>query len=145
MPQTLAALGAVFTLAQVGTVVGDLISTGVPMDTRAAAVIVYCLGMAGFTMITGNAFAAFPVMTAGVALPFLIHKFGGDPAAVCAIGMLAGFCGTLMTPLAANFNIVPVQLLELQDRYAVIRAQAPTAIPLLIANMVLMYVFAFRA
>ena len=143
LPQILAALGAVFTLAQVGPVVGELVSTGVPMDTRAAAVIVYCLGMAGFTMITGNAFAAFPVMTAGVALPFLIHKFGGDPAAVCAIGMLAGFCGTLMTPLAANFNIVPVQLLELKDRYAVIRAQAPTAIPLLIANMVLMYVFAF--
>ena len=115
------------------------------MDSRAAAVAAYCIGMAGFTMITGNAFAAFPVMTAGVALPFLIGKFGGDPAAICAIGMLSGFCGTLMTPLAANFNVVPVRLLNLDDRYGVIRAQAPTAIPLLIVNMVLMYVLAFRA
>ena len=106
------------------------------MDARLAAVAVYCLGMAGFTMIMGNAFAAFPVLTAGVGLPILIHKFGGDPAVVCAIGMLSGFCGTLMTPLAANFNLVPPALLELPDRYAVIKAQIPTALPLLIANMV---------
>ena len=33
-----------------------------------------------------------------------------------AIGMLAGFCGTLMTPMAANFNIVPAALLELKDQ-----------------------------
>ena len=144
LPQMLAALGAVFALAGVGKVVGDLLTTYLPIDTRAAAVAIYCLGMAGFTMIMGNAFAAFPVLTAGVALPILIHRFGGDPAVVCAIGMLSGFCGTLMTPLAANFNLVPPALLELPDRYAVIKAQIPTAIPLLIANMVLMYALAFR-
>ena len=144
LPQMLAALGAVFALAGVGKVVGDLLTTYLPIDTRAAAVAVYCLGMAGFTMIMGNAFAAFPVLTAGVALPILIHRFGGDPAVVCAIGMLSGFCGTLMTPLAANFNLVPPALLELPDRYSVIKAQIPTAIPLLIANMVLMYALAFR-
>jgi uncharacterized membrane protein len=144
LPQMLAALGAVFALAGVGQVVGDLVTTWIPMDTRLAAVAVYCIGMAGFTMIMGNAFAAFPVLTAGVGLPILIHQFGGSPAVVCAIGMLSGFCGTLMTPLAANFNLVPPALLELPDRYSVIKAQIPTAIPLLIANMVLMYVLAFR-
>jgi uncharacterized membrane protein len=144
LPQTLAALGAVFALAGVGKVIGDLVTAWLPMDTRAAAVAVYCLGMAGFTMIMGNAFAAFPVLTAGVGLPILIKRFGGDPAAVAAIGMLSGFCGTLMTPLAANFNLVPPALLELRDRYAVIKAQVPTALLLLIANMVLMYVLAFR-
>jgi uncharacterized membrane protein len=92
----------------------------------------------------GNAFAAFPVLTAAVGLPVLINGFGGDPAVVCAIGMLSGFCGTLMTPLAANFNLVPPALLELDDRYAVIKAQIPTAIAMLIANIGLMYVFAFR-
>jgi len=144
LPQTLAALGAVFALAGVGKVIGDLLTAWLPMDTRAAAVAVYCLGMAGFTMIMGNAFAAFPVLTAGVGLPILIRRFGGDPAAVSAIGMLSGFCGTLMTPLAANFNLVPPALLELPDRYAVIKAQIPTALVLLLANMVLMYVAAFR-
>ncbi|MGH6911129.1 MAG: DUF979 domain-containing protein, partial [Phenylobacterium sp.] len=144
LPQMLAALGAVFALAGVGKVVGDLVTTWIPMDTRGAAVAVYCLGMAGFTMIMGNAFAAFPVLTAGVGLPILIHHFGGNPAVVCAIGMLSGFCGTLMTPLAANFNLVPPALLELPDRYSVIKAQIPTAIPLLLANMVLMYALAFR-
>ena len=77
-------------------------------------------------------------------MPILIRRFGGDPAAVCAIGMLSGFCGTLMTPLAANFNLVPPALLELKDRYAVIKAQIPTALVLLLANMGLMYVLAFR-
>jgi uncharacterized membrane protein len=143
LPQVLAALGAVFALAGVGQVIGDLVTHYIPMDTRLAAVAVYCLGMAGFTMIMGNAFAAFPVLTAGVGLPVLIRGFGGDPAAVCAIGMLSGFCGTLMTPLAANFNLVPPALLELPDRYSVIKAQIPTALPLLLANIGLMYVLAF--
>jgi uncharacterized membrane protein len=100
--------------------------------------------MAAFTMVMGNAFAAFPVMTAGVALPILIKHFGGDPAIIASIGMLSGFSGTLMTPLAANFNLVPPALLEIPDRYAVIKAQVPTALPLLLVNVVLMYVLAFR-
>jgi uncharacterized membrane protein len=79
LPQMLAALGAVFALAGVGKVIGDLVTTWIPMDTRGAAVAVYCLGMAGFTMIMGNAFAAFPVLTAGVALPVLIGHFAGKP------------------------------------------------------------------
>ena len=82
-------------------------------------------------------------MTAGIALPILVGRFDGDPAVVASIGMLSGFCGTLMTPLAANFNLVPAALLELPDRYAVIKAQIPTALPLLIVNVVLMYVLAF--
>jgi uncharacterized membrane protein len=145
LPQTLAALGAVFALAGVGAVVGETVTRVFSMDTRLAAVAVYCLGMAGFTVLMGNAFAAFPVMTAGVALPILVKVYGGDPAAICAIGMLSGFCGTLLTPLAANFNLAPAALLDLDDRYAVIRAQAPTALVLLLVNTVLMHVLAFPA
>ena len=144
LPQMLAALGAVFAIAGVGELIGQLVTSYIPMDARMTAVAVYCLGMAGFTMIMGNAFAAFPVMTAGIGLPILIKQFGGDPAVVASIGMLSGFCGTLMTPLAANFNLVPAALLELPDRYAVIKAQIPTALPLLIANTILMYVLAFH-
>jgi uncharacterized membrane protein len=58
--------------------------------------------------------------------------------------MLAGFCGTLMTPMAANFNLVPAALLELKDQYGVIRAQIPTALPLLAANILILYFAAFR-
>ena len=147
LPQMLASLGAVFLFAKVGDVVGQVTAAAIPMDTRFLAVAAYCVGMALFTVIMGNAFAAFPVMTAAIGLPFVILKFGGDPAAVCAIGMLAGFCGTLMTPMAANFNVVPANLLELPDRNAplngVIRAQIPTAVPLLAANVLLMYFLAF--
>ena len=145
LPQMLAALGAVFALAGVGKTIGDLAVAWTPVDSRFAVVAAYCLGMAGFTILMGNAFAAFPVMTAGIALPLVMGRYGGDPAVVCAIGMLSGFCGTLLTPLAANFNLVPAALLQLQDRYGVIRAQAPTAVLMLVINMVLMNALAFRA
>jgi uncharacterized membrane protein len=143
LPQMLASLGAVFAVAGVGKVVGDLATQWVPGDSLIAAVAVYCVGMALFTMIMGNAFAAFPVLTAGIGIPFLIHHFNGDPAVVAAIGMLAGFCGTLMTPLAANFNIVPAALLELKNRNGVIVAQIPTALMMLAINTALMYLLAF--
>jgi len=143
LPQMLAALGAVFALAGVGDQVGKLVTEYLPLDTRFAAVSAYAVGMAVFTMAMGNAFAAFPVMTAAIGIPFVIQKFGGNVAGVAAIGMLSGFCGTLMTPMAANFNIVPVALLELKDRNAVIRVQAPTALTILAANILLMYFLAF--
>jgi uncharacterized membrane protein len=144
LPQMLAALGTVFLATGVGAAVGDLASQYLPLSTPLAAVCAYTVGMALFTIVMGNAFAAFPVMTAGIGLPLIVHKFHGDPAVTAAIGMLSGFCGTLVTPMAANFNLVPVALLDLPDRYAVIKAQAPTAGILLIVNTVLMYLLAFH-
>jgi len=144
LPQMLAGLGGIFAAAGVGKVVAALIASHIPMTLPVAAVLVYCLGMALFTIIMGNAFAAFPVMTAGIGLPFISGKFGGDPAIMAALGMLSGFCGTLLTPMAANFNIVPAAVLDLHDRNAVIKVQAPTALLLLLANMCLMAVFVYR-
>ena len=148
LPQMLASLGVVFLASGVGTQVGHLFSEHLALDSRFAAVAAYCVGMALFTVLMGNAFAAFPVMTAAVGLPVVVHRLGGSPAVVCAIGMLSGFCGTLMTPMAANFNIVPANLLELPDREApfnaVIRTQIPTALPLLAVNVLLMWWLAFR-
>lgn len=143
LPQMLASLGAVFALAGVGRAVGTLATQIIPLTHPFAAVAVYCAGMALFTAVMGNAFAAFPVMTAAIGLPLIVHKFGGNVAIMSAIGMLSGFCGTLVTPIAANFNIVPAALLEL-DRDSVIRAQLPTAALLLLANVLLMSVLVFR-
>ena len=144
LPQMLAALGAVFALAGVGEAVGSLIADYVPLTTPFAAVVAYAFGMALFTMVMGNAFAAFPVMTAAIGLPIVVQHFGGQVTVVAAIGMLSGFCGTLLTPMAANFNILPVALLELKDRNAVIKIQTPTALIMLAANIALMYFLAFR-
>ena len=144
LPQMLAALGAVFALAGVGDVVGTYASAWIPAGNLFATVAAYAMGMALFTMVMGNAFGAFPVMTAAIGLPLLIRQYGGDPAIVAAIGMLSGFCGTLMTPMAANYNIVPAALLELSNRNGVIREQIGTAIPLLGVNLILIYVLAFR-
>ena len=144
LPQMLAALGALFALAGVGTVVSGVAQRWIPLDHPFAVVATYAVGMAAFTMIMGNAFAAFPVMTAGIGLPLIVQKYGGDPAIMAAIGMLSGFCGTLMTPMAANFNIVPTALLELPDENAVIKVQIPTALLLLGANILLMNFLVFR-
>ncbi|TVL93396.1 DUF979 domain-containing protein [Streptomyces sp. SAJ15] len=143
LPQMLATLGSIFSVAGVGTQVGKLTTKVLPEDSLYIAVVVYCVGMALFTVIMGNAFAAFPVMTAAVGWPVLVEHFDGTPAAVLAIGMLAGFCGTLVTPMAANFNIVPAALLELKDQYGPIKAQLPTAVALLGCNIVIMAAFAF--
>jgi uncharacterized membrane protein len=143
LPQMLATLGLLFNASGVGKAVGRVTDHLVPKGSLIAAVALYCIGMAVFTIIMGNAFAAFPVMTAAVGWPLLVQQFHGTPAVVFAIGMLAGFCGTLCTPMAANFNLVPAALLEMKDQYGPIKAQIPTAIPLLACNIALMYVFAF--
>jgi len=144
LPQMLASLGAVFAAAGVGGTIGAMASSIIPEGSIFLAVLLYALGMVVFTMIMGNAFAAFPVMAAAIGVPILVHQDGGNAAVIGAVGMLSGFCGTLMTPMAANFNIVPAALLELKDQYAVIKAQVPTAIPLLIANILILYVAGFR-
>ncbi|HEY0501703.1 MAG TPA: DUF979 domain-containing protein [Kutzneria sp.] len=143
LPQMLAVLGLVFANSGVGTAVGAIVSGILPKGSLLIAVILYCVGMALFTIVMGNAFAAFPVMTAAIGWPVLIQGFHGNPAIVFAVGMLAGFCGTLCTPMAANFNIVPAVLLEMKDRYGPIKAQLPTAGPLLVGNIAIMYLMGF--
>ena len=144
LPQMLASLGVIFAAAGVGTTIGAIVGAIIPEGSILLAVILYALGMVVFTIIMGNAFAAFPVMAAAIGVPILIHADGGNPAVIGAVGMLAGFCGTLMTPMAANFNIVPAALLELRSQYGVIRAQVPTAIPLLIVNILILYFAGFH-
>ena len=107
------------------------------------SVIAYCSSNALFTVVMGNAFAAFPIMTAAIGWPVLVENFNGNPAAIFAMGMLAGFCGTLCTPMAANFNIVPAALLQMKNKYGPIIAQIPTAIIMLVSITIMMRVFAF--
>ncbi|QDG87452.1 DUF979 domain-containing protein [Pseudarthrobacter sp. NIBRBAC000502770] len=144
LPQMLTTLGILFTKAGVGTAVGTLASGLLPKGSLIAGVLVYCIGMFLFTVLMGNGFAAFPIMTAAIGWPVLVQTFHGDPAIIFAIGMLAGFCGTLCTPMAANFNLVPSALLEMKNKYGVITAQVGTAIPLLAVNIALMYFLAFH-
>jgi uncharacterized membrane protein len=144
LPQMLAALGGIFDQAGVGTVVADLVARALPTQFPLVAVAAYCLGMLVFTMCMGNAFAAFAVITGGIGLPLIVQQHHGNPAIMAAVGMLSGYCGTLMTPMAANFNIVPVMLLGLQDRHAVIKAQAPIALVVFAANVLIMYLCVYR-
>ncbi|MDO4170149.1 MAG: DUF979 domain-containing protein [Lachnospiraceae bacterium] len=143
LPQLLGALGSVFSEAGVGDVISGIIASVVPSGNIFIGVVIYVLGMVIFTMIMGNAFAAFTVITAGIGVPFVIMQ-GGDPAIIGALGMTAGYCGTLMTPMAANFNIVPCAVLETKDeKWSVIKAQVPMALTMIIVHIILMLVLGF--
>ncbi len=142
LPQLLTSLGALFNKAGVGEVISTGIGGAIPEGNILAGVIAYCVGMAIFTMIMGNAFAAFAVITAGIGVPFVFMQ-GANPAIAGALALTAGYCGTLMTPMAANFNIVPAAILEAKNKNQVIIAQLPFALALLVVHIILMYTLAF--
>ncbi|WP_322556222.1 DUF979 domain-containing protein [Staphylococcus haemolyticus] len=142
LPQFLAALGVLFTASGVGQVISKGISSFLPEGNHLIGAIAYILGMVLFTMLMGNAFAAFTVITASIGIPFVIAQ-GGDPIVSGALAMTGGFCGTLLTPMAANFNTLPVALLEMKQEFGVIKAQAPIALALIVIHIALMYFWAF--
>jgi uncharacterized membrane protein len=144
LPLLLAALGEVFTQSGVGAAIAALASTFLPTGSAFACLLAFALGMVLFTVIMGNAFAAFPVMMAGIGLPLLIHQHGANPAILGSMGMLCGYCGTLLTPMAADFNLVPAALLELRSPYGVIRAQVWSALWILATTFMLMWLLVFR-
>lgn len=142
LPQLLASLGVLFTVAGVGDKISSIISGVIPQGNILIGVIAYCVGMALFTAIMGNAYAAFSVITVGVGIPFVFAQ-GGDPVVCSLLALTAGYCGTFLTPMAANFNVLPAALLELKDKNAVIKVQAPLALILLVVHIVLMYTLGF--
>ena len=144
LPHMLAVLGLLFSEAGVGKAVAHVTTSYIPMDSRPVACAAFCVGMALFTVVMGNGFAAFPVIAGGIGIPVLVGVYHANPAVMAAIGMFSAYCGTLMTPMAANFNVVPAALLELPDKNAVIKAQLPTALPLLGANIVLLYLLMYQ-
>lgn len=144
LPLLLAALGEVFTRSGVGTAITALTTAWLPTGNALACLLAFALGMVLFTVIMGNAFAAFPVMMAGIGLPLLVQQHGAHPAILGSMGMLCGYCGTLLTPMAADYNLVPAALLELRNPYGVIRAQAWTALWILLTTVTMMWLLLFR-
>lgn len=144
LPQMLAALGAIFAKAGLGTPIAHYLQRGLPLMDPTVAVLTYGVGMALLAFIMGNALAAFPIMTVGVGIPFIVLHAHGNPAIMASLGMLCGFCGGLMSPMAANFNTLPATLLQLSARGEVIRLQWPTALIMLFINIGLMWVLVYR-
>lgn len=140
LPQLLGALGGVFTAAGVGEVIAGLVENVVPKGNVNVGIIVFAIGMALFTMVMGNAFAAITVMTVGIGGPFVL-AYGADPIVVGMLALTCGYCGTLCTPMAANFNIVPVAILNMKDRWGVIKNQVVVAGILLAVQICYMIIF----
>ena len=141
LPMLLASLGAIFTAAGVGDVIAHLVGGIIPYGNVTIGIIVYGLGMVIFTMIMGNAFAAITVMTVGIGFPFVLAH-GADPVIIGMLALTTGYCGTLMTPMAANFNVVPVAMLDMKSKYGVIKQQLYIAIPVMVFQIAYMIIFA---
>jgi uncharacterized membrane protein len=139
LPQLLASLGVIFTTAGVGSLIAQGIQQIIPANNLFLLVLANCLGMALFTIVMGNSFAAFPVIATGVLVPLIVKPFGVNPAMAAIITLTAGSSGTLMTPMAANFNIVPAALLNMRDQYGVIKFQLPYALTLWSFHVLLLW------
>ena len=137
LPMLLACLGSVFTAAGGGDVISDLVSHIIPEGNVNAGIVVYAIGMMLFTMIMGNAYAAITVMTVGIGYPFVLAH-GANPVVIGMLALTCGFCGTLCTPMAANFNTVPVALLDMKKPMGVIKNQVPVAIIMMVVQIVMM-------
>ena len=139
LPQLLASLGVIFTASKLGDLIAGGIKGVVSGDSLFLLVAANCLGMTLFTLVMGNSFAAFPVITTGVLVPLIVRPFGVDPAMAAIITLTAGSTGTLMTPMAANFNIVPAALLNMRDQYGVIKFQVPFALTMWVLHVVVLW------
>lgn len=139
LPQLLGCLGGVFTAAGVGDVIAQLVEKIVPKGNVNIGIIVYAIGMVLFTMIMGNAFAAITVMTVGIGAPFVL-AYGANPVMIGMLALTCGYCGTLLTPMAANFNILPVAILNMKDRWGAIKNQVLVAIFMLVFQICYMIV-----
>ncbi|MEG0107699.1 MAG: DUF979 domain-containing protein, partial [Lachnospiraceae bacterium] len=140
LPMLLASLGAVFTMAGVGDVIAGLVGKIIPKGNVNLGIIVFAIGMMLFTMIMGNAFAAITVMTVGIGGPFVL-AYGADPVVIGMLALTCGYCGTLCTPMAANFNVVPVAMLDMKDRFGVIKNQVVLAFVFLVFQIGYMILF----
>lgn len=139
LPALLASLGVIFTASKIGDLIAQGIHKIIPGQNLFLLIVANCLGMALFTMVMGNSFAAFPVIAAGVLVPLIIQPFGVNPAMVAIVTLTAGSTGTLMTPMAANFNIVPTALLDMRDQYGVIKFQVPFALTIWTMHVLVMW------
>ena len=139
LPQLPGCLGGVFTAAGVGDVIAQLVEKIVPKGNVNIGIIVYAIGMVLFTMIMGNAFAAITVMTVGIGAPFVL-AYGANPVVIGMLALTCGYCGTLLTPMAANFNILPVAILNMKDRWGAIKNQVLVAIFMLVFQICYMIV-----
>lgn len=140
LPQLLGCLGGVFTAAGVGDVIAKIVTSVVPAGNVNLGIAVYAVGMALFTMIMGNAFAAITVMTVGIGGP-LVLAYGANPVVIGMLALTCGYCGTLCTPMAANFNILPVAILNMKNRWSVIKNQAAVGVFMLIFQICYMIIF----
>ncbi|MEY8308346.1 DUF979 domain-containing protein [Erysipelotrichaceae bacterium 51-3] len=137
LPMLLACLGAVFTQAGVGEVIAQVVGNIIPEGNVTVGIIVYAIGMMLFTMIMGNAFAAITVMTVGIGYPFVL-AYGANPTVIGMLALTCGYCGTLCTPMAANFNTVPVALLNMKKQFGVIRNQVLIAGIMIVVQIIMM-------
>lgn len=107
------------------------------VDIPALCIGVFALAFALFTPIS-----SLVGIGVGVGAPFVL-ALGADPVVVVgSVALTCGYCGTLCTPMAANFNMVPVAILDMKDKNGVIKKQIPIALVMLAVQIVYMIAMA---
>ena len=139
--QFLATIGLLFNSAGVGNTISAMVSGVLAGGTRFSAVALYCFGMMFFSFVLGNAFAACAIVTTGIGLPFVVAGHGVDPSVASVLAMLSGYSGSIISPLAGNFILVPTALLDIRDRHGIAKAELPVVIAMLLVHMAVMYYF----
>lgn len=135
----LATIGQLFNGAGLGDSIALVIKAFSPGESKLLAVALYCFGMMFFSFILGNAFAAYAIVTTGIGLPFLVEVHGGDPAVLGVLAMLSGYSGSIISPLAGNFTLVPTALLKIKDQFGIAKAELPVVLIMLFIHMTIMY------
>ena len=69
-----------------------------------------------------------------------VLAYGANPVVIGMLALTCGYCGTLLTPMAANFNILPVAILNMKDRWGAIKNQVLVAIFMLVFQICYMIV-----
>ena len=88
----------------------------------------------------GGVFTAAGVGEVIAQIVEFVLAYGANPVVIGMTALTCGYCGTLMTPMAANFNIVPVAILNMKDRWGVIKNQVLVGLIMLVFQICYMIV-----
>ena len=139
LPMLLASLGAVFTAAGVGEVISGDRRKCHPQGKCECGNYCICYWHGIVYNDHGKCICGNHSHDCRNRCAFVL-QYGADPVVIGMLALTCGYCGTLCTPMAANFNIVPIAMLDMKNRFGVIKNQIIPAIILLTVQIIYMII-----
>lgn len=136
IPYILATLG--LTLHTISNELANTFSAFLNSQSTTSVIISYMILNLALAMLTGNAFTSFPIIFTVFSSLVLTMFTNISFIKFTVCGMLMGYCGTLLSPVASNFNLFPLVLNGyFQRKYSIIFAQLPTVL----ASLLFVYLY----